>query len=222
MKNLQQRESKLVFSFFGPPGSGKGTLAEKLKTELGFSVLSTGNLCRFHIAQKTNFGQQLNDFVSRGHLIPDDLISSMVVEWLIVEMQKGNPVILDGFPRTAAQATALLSYLKNQKCAFRVIFVELADEEIVKRLSNRKVCNNKSCQAIYNTAYTKNECAICGALLVKRDDDQEHVVRERLKIYPSYKDSLLQMYKDLSISVEELNVGSMSIQEVFNTFKLML
>lgn len=223
MNQVQEQASSVIFSFFGPPGSGKGTLAERLRAELGFEILSTGNLCRFHIAQKTPLGKQLEELVHKGHLIPDALISSMVIAWLDERLSKGKPVILDGFPRTPGQATALLEHLNLSKNSyFRVIFIELADEEIIKRLLGRKVCSNKDCQAVFSAFYAKEACEQCGALLVKRVDDEEDIIRERLRIYPAYKKSLLEMYRDLAVQVEELNVAGMSMSEVFSTFKAML
>ncbi|MBM3886723.1 hypothetical protein FJ364_02220, partial [Candidatus Dependentiae bacterium] len=149
--NQPQHVPKAIFSFFGPPGSGKGTLAERLKEDLGFAVLSTGNLCRFHIAQKTPLGEQLAELVNRGHLIPDALISTMVQEWLQEQMRLGKTIILDGFPRTGGQAESLMQFLKqHQTYIFRVLFVELNDEAIIKRLLGRRVCSDKKCQAVYS------------------------------------------------------------------------
>ena len=221
--NQSQQVPKVVFSFFGPPGSGKGTLAERLKAELGFEVLSTGNLCRLHIAQKTTLGEQLGELVHKGHLIPDALISAMVQEWLEEQIKLGKPVVLDGFPRTAGQAVALMEFLKlHEGCQFRVVFVELADDEIVKRLLGRRVCSDNKCQAVYSAAFDGTVCERCGALLVKRVDDKEEVIRERLRLYPSYREALFKMYHDLDVHIEELNVAGMSMEEVFNTFKATL
>lgn len=225
MNQAQQKQtSSVIFSFFGPPGSGKGTLAERLRAELNFEVLSTGNLCRFHIAQKTPLGMQLEELVHKGHLIPDELITSMVTQWLDERLKEEKPIILDGFPRTPGQAAALMEHLRaiEKKNYFRVIFVELADEYIVERLLGRKVCSNKECQAVYSAQFQGTVCEHCGSALAKRADDKEEVIRERLRIYPSYKESLLKAYRDLGVRLEELNVAGMSIEEVFNTFKAML
>ena len=221
--NQLQHVPKVVFSFFGPPGSGKGTLAECLKLELGFEILSTGNLCRLHIAQQTALGKQLEDLVHKGHLIPDALISSMVQEWLVTQITKGKPVVLDGYPRTAGQATALLEFLKKHDGVhLRVVFVELDDNEIVKRLLGRRVCSDNKCQAVYNAAFIGDTCTRCESLLIKRVDDKEEVIRERLRLYPSYRETLFKMYRDLGIHIEELNVIGMSMEEVFSTFKATL
>lgn len=225
MNQIQQEPSlsKVIFSFFGPPGSGKGTLAERLRSELGFEVLSTGNLCRFHMAQKTALGNQLATLVNKGHLIPDELISSMVIEWLQEVLSKNKPIILDGYPRTQGQAVALKNYLDQLgNIIFRVVFVELADEYIVKRLLGRQVCSNKDCQSVYDASFVGTVCLQCSSLLTKRNDDKEDVIRERLRIYPSYKNSLLKAYSDLDVRMEELNVFGMSPDEVFNTFQAML
>jgi adenylate kinase len=221
--NQSQHVPKVVFSFFGPPGSGKGTLAERLKAELGFEVLSTGNLCRLHIAQKTTLGEQLEELVHKGHLIPDALISAMVQEWLEEQIKLGKPVILDGYPRTAGQAISLMAFLKiHDGCHFRLVFVELADDEIVRRLLGRRVCSDNKCQAVYGMAFVGTACERCGALLVKRVDDKEEVIRERLRLYPSYRETLFKMYRDLGVHIEELNVAGMSMEEVFSTFKATL
>lgn len=223
MNQVQQQTPSVIFSFFGPPGSGKGTLAERLRAELGFEILSTGNLCRFHIAQQTPLGKQLGELVHKGHLVPDALMVSMVIEWLAERIKTGKPVILDGFPRTPGQATALLEHLAQLgNCQFRVIFIELADEEIITRLLGRKVCSNKDCQAIYSALHTEVACEQCGSPLAKRVDDKEEVIRERLRQYPVYKEPLMKMYRELAVRIEVLDVAGMSMAEVFSTFKAML
>ena len=115
LNNVQEQHKnntkKIIFSFFGPPGSGKGTLAERAARELNFEVLSTGNLCRKHIAQKTALGEKLDFYVKKGQLIPDELITLMVKEWLESTLEAQVPIILDGYPRTKGQASHFLEML---------------------------------------------------------------------------------------------------------------
>lgn len=220
---LQQQDLRVIYSFFGPPGSGKGTLADQLKNELGFEVLSTGNLCRYHMAQNTPMGRQIQELVDNGQLIPDSLMTTMVLDWLIERLLQKKSVILDGFPRTAGQADALIEFLKkHENYHFRVAFIELASEEILKRLLGRKVCSNKACQAVYDSTCLVDSCQQCSSLLVRRVDDKEEVIKERLRLYPFQREALLDMYRALNIHIEEFNVIGMSKIEVFSTFKATL
>jgi len=104
----KSQNHKIIFSFFGPPGSGKGTLAERLSKELKFEVLSTGNLCRKHVSLQTDLGKQLDTYLKKGQLIPDDLITQLVKEWLEPKIQHQASIILDGYPRTKGQALKFL------------------------------------------------------------------------------------------------------------------
>lgn len=217
--------SDTVISFFGPPGSGKGTLAEKLVEEYGFRVLSTGNLCRKHISLGTQFGKMLNEYIKNGQLIPDDLVTKMVIEWIEDEAQLGHPVILDGFPRTQGQAEKFLDFLHASKLnkVFRVVLIELSVDEIVRRLSRRLVCENRNCQKIFQmVSEAEGVCNVCGGQLIKRDDDQEAVVRERLKLYPAYRDDLLNFYKSVDQKVEILDGEGLTPSQVFEQFQSML
>src|SRR5271170_593774 len=112
LNNVQEHQKndakKIIFSFFGAPGSGKGTLAERAARDLKFEVLSTGNLCRKHISQQTELGKKLDLYVKKGQLIPDELITLMVKEWLELAIQREVPIILDGYPRTKGQAAHFL------------------------------------------------------------------------------------------------------------------
>ncbi len=214
----------VIFSFFGPPGSGKGTLSERLNRELHFAVLSTGNLCRQHVASKSRVGLLLDGYLSQGKLIPDSLIIDMVKEWLVEKTARGLPIILDGFPRTSVQAEALLKILPEIASGyeFRVVFVELADFEIIKRLSNRLVCSNKACQSVFKISDCKQECTQCGSPLIKRDDDREDVIKERLRLYPEYCGALIDMYKALKQPVTVLDVADMTPGQVFDAFCALL
>jgi adenylate kinase len=217
---MSKNTPKIIFSLFGPPGSGKGTLSERLSRELNFAVLSTGNLCRQHVANKSRLGLLLEGYLNRGQLIPDALITDMVKEWLLEKTEQSLPIVLDGFPRTSGQATALLEDLVRLApgYSFKVVFIELASEEIVKRLGQRLVCSNKACQAVFKDSDKIESCSYCQSVLVKRADDKEDVVRERLRLYPEYREALVEMYKVLKQPVVTLDVAGMTPEQVFAAF----
>lgn len=219
--------NKTIFSFFGAPGSGKGTLAEQCAQKLKYLVLSTGNLCRQHIAQKTELGEKLQKYTNAGKLVPDDIITLMVRDWLEKTAKENRSIILDGYPRTEKQADMFLDLLKKTfpDYKLRIISLDIPDEEVVKRISNRLMCENKKCQAVYNTTQFQNinnpTCHLCQSKLIKREDDKEEVVRERLKVYAESSSKLLNFYKSAGQKIEHLNVSEKSIEKVFEEFKTM-
>lgn len=223
---MKQEIKVQVFSFFGPPGSGKGTVAERCVKEFGFEMLSTGNLCRKHMQEQTQLGKLLQKYVDAGHLIPDELITQMVLEWLKERLGGGKRLILDGYPRTKGQAENFLKILKSDKALtlvdFEVIYFDLSEEEVVKRISNRWMCSNKKCQAVYSAIAKKPKidgiCDKCGSKLVKRVDDEEVVVRERLKVFGKYKDDLLIFYKDAGLKVLNFTATTGTTEDVFQAF----
>lgn len=222
-------QSKIIFSFLGAPGSGKGTLAEQAVQKLGYKMLSTGNLCRENIAKGTDLGKKLQEYTSTGALVPDELITSMVKEWLDVNTRDAKPIILDGFPRTAAQAGQLLDLIKKYfpEYKLRVIALNISDDAVVERISGRLMCSNKQCQAIYNTkqfvAGVDNPlCKRCSSPLAKREDDREEVVRERLKVYAAASKELVDFFKNAGLAIEEINVEGKESGQVFDVFKKMI
>ncbi len=220
--------SKTIFSFFGPPGCGKGTLSERAVERLDFEMLSTGNLCRQHISQKTELGKMLNRFIEKGDLVPDELITDMVKDWLKSQEAQDKTIILDGYPRTKRQAELFYSVLKSEfpEYKFRVILINLAEDTIVERLSGRLVCDNKECQNVYNLSTLADkdvkECLKCGGKLIRRDDDKEEIVRARLKNYADYSSNILDYYKSVGQDIEELNIDGLSVDEVFEKFRSIL
>ena len=112
-KKPSYKAEKTIFSLFGAPGSGKGTLAEKCAQNLDFNVLSTGNLCRKHIADKTELGEKLQKYIDTGKLVPDNIITVIVKGWLKENTKDNKAIILDGYPRTKKQAELLLDILKE-------------------------------------------------------------------------------------------------------------
>ncbi len=216
---MQQQVTRTIYSFFGPPGSGKGTLAQKLVSRNNFQMLSTGNLCRQHVAQETAFGKMLDGYVKQGHLIPDALVTDMVIDWITTQSDKESPIILDGFPRTKGQAELFLAFVKQTPDVdFSVISFLVPDEEIVQRLSQRVVCANKACQSSFTVNDNISVCTFCGSALTKREDDKEHVIRERLLQFPLYAQTLLEYYGKVQQLVQEMDIAGLAPESVYNHF----
>jgi len=221
---MQQQQECNIFSFFGPPGSGKGTLAWQCKKEFDCQVLATGDLCRKHIAQGTSLGKLVQQYIQDGRLVPDDVVVEMVMEWLLQEARPSGTVLLDGFPRTPQQAQLFLTFLHERLpfCHYRVFFFELPAQSVIQRLTNRLVCMNKDCQATYslhaNPPKLEGKCNFCGSILGRRQDDAEEVVKERLRVYVEYRDALLNSYRNLKCKVHALDVSGKSKNEVFEWF----
>uniref|UniRef100_A0A7V3ZVU0 Adenylate kinase n=1 Tax=candidate division WOR-3 bacterium TaxID=2052148 RepID=A0A7V3ZVU0_UNCW3 len=174
---------------FGPPGSGKGTQAELLKEKEGFYHFSTGDLFRYEISKESELGNKVKKYLENGLLVPDEIVITVVENFLKDNYEK--KIVFDGYPRTIPQARALDEFLfqRNQKVDF-CFLIELSEEEIIKRLTARRVCQN--CGAIYNLNFkmpkVENICDLCGSNLIQRNDDKEEVIRERIITY--YKETL--------------------------------
>ncbi|MBT1248039.1 MULTISPECIES: adenylate kinase [unclassified Thermosipho (in: thermotogales)] len=171
--------------FLGPPGAGKGTYAKELANILNIPHISTGDIFREEIASKSELGKKVEEILKRGELVPDDLTNTIVKERLSKsDCKKG--FILDGFPRTVAQAKALDEILKKlgRELGYAIYF-EASEEVVVERISNRRICKN--CGKIYNLITlppkVNGKCDVCGGELYQREDDREEVVRKRYKVY---------------------------------------
>lgn len=169
----------------GAPGTGKGTQASLLANHLGVVHISTGDMLREAVAHRTPLGQKVEGIMAEGKLVPDRLMIEVISERLrATDCQCG--FILDGFPRTLAQAKALDRLLEAQgKAIDLVLMLEVPPAEIVRRLSSRRVC--AGCGAVYNLTIDEptraGNCPACGGQLVQRPDDREETVRERLRVY---------------------------------------
>lgn len=177
----------------GPPGSGKGTYASRLNIRLGVPHISTGDIVRDEIKAGTELGKQIRRYSDRGELVPDEIIIEMLQDRLDrPDCAKG--FILDGFPRTIAQADALGKIAEIDL----VINLNVPDEIIIQRLSNRLVC--RRCGAIFNTLTLKPKkdlvCDECGGELYTRDDDRPEVIKERLNVYRRETAPLIEHYKN--------------------------
>lgn len=200
---------KLVL--LGPPGAGKGTLSGNLVKELGFLHLSAGDMLRSEMKKGSEIGKKAKSFVESGTLVPDDLIIDMMINVLDGEDNKVG-IILDGFPRTVAQAEALDKKMKPDLA----VNISTPYDLIIERLSGRLLCKN--CGAIYNTmSYNKDTCEKCGGELYQRDDDKPETVANRLKVYEEQSKPLIDYYKNQGI-LKELD-GSKDSKVLVEEFK---
>ncbi len=170
---------------FGPPGVGKGTQATLLKEKYNIPHISTGDILRQAVSEGTDLGLQAKEYMDKGELVPDDVMIGLVREVLNSnKCEKG--FILDGFPRTVAQAEALDSVFSQLSISLdAVIYFQVEEVEIVSRLSKRWVC--RSCKNIFNTLVDSLDqsgtCPKCGGELYQRDDDKPEIVKQRLEVY---------------------------------------
>lgn len=183
----------------GPPGAGKGTQGELLAKKLGIDTISTGVMLRTAIKEQTEIGKQVEKLINDGKLVPDDIMVKLVTERLSKpDCAKG--FILDGFPRTTAQAEALTEAgVKIDK----VLSLEVKDEVIVERLSSRRECSK--CGAPYNVISNKPEqegiCDKCGGDLIQRADDNPDTIKNRLDVYHTQTEPIKDYYEKLGLLV---------------------
>lgn len=182
--------------FLGPPGAGKGTQAAQLARSLGIPHISTGDLLRAAVAQRTPLGNEADGYMRAGKLVPDELVLRMLQERLRTpDAREGY--LLDGFPRTIAQAGALTGFAPID----RVISFEIPESALVERLTERRTC--PKCGAVYNLATQPpkdpTHCDNCGSTLVQRTDDLPDAVRMRLQTYHRQTAPLLDHYRRLGL-----------------------
>ena len=180
----------------GPPGAGKGTQAKRIVAKTGLLHLSTGDILRDEVARGTELGKQAKAYMDRGDLVPDELIIGMIRG----RIEDADGFILDGFPRTVAQAEALERITPVDV----VIDIELERDEVIRRLSSRRVCRN--CGRIYNLISNPpkldGKCDACGGELYQRDDDRPEVIENRYDVYTSSTAPLIEFYRSRGLLVE--------------------
>ncbi len=190
--------------FLGPPGAGKGTQALILTRRTGVPKVSTGDMLRDAAEHGSPLGMRAREYCDRGLLVPDDVVVDLVAERLAqTDAQQG--FLLDGFPRTVAQAESLDHLLREQGQRLDAVINFLVnDEEIVSRISSRRVCSQ--CGESYHTETRppkiENTCDQCGAQLVLRDDDRQEVVRARLQVYHDRTEPLIGYYRSRGLLVD--------------------
>lgn len=199
--------------FLGPPGAGKGTQARELAREWGVVHLATGDILREAVARDTPLGRRARGFMDQGVLVPDELIVELMTERL-AQADARHGFILDGFPRTLPQAEALDRWLEDRgERLDRVIYFEVAESELLRRLTGRRAC--PACQATYHLSSAPPReagvCDRCGTPLVQRADDREDPVRTRLKVYADQTMPLLDYYRGRSLLRVVAGEGSVEV-----------
>lgn len=197
----------------GKPGSGKGTVGKMLSENLGVVHISSGELFRSYIKKAGEIGKEIENYVSQGNLVPDELAIKLV-EKRLQEVDCKDGMILDGFPRTVAQAKELDKFFKERGCKIDIaVELNLTDEDIIERIITRRVCSNVDCREVYNLEFKKPKqegvCDVCGSKLIQRQDDTIETVQKRLENYYKTSAELVEYYKaqDLLYTVK-LNIHS--------------
>lgn len=185
--------------FLGPPGAGKGTLALEVAGEYGMVHISTGDLFRKAIKDGTELGKKIKSVIDSGALVSDDLTIALLKERLDKNDWKEHGFILDGFPRTVPQADALSNIVKLDY----VINLEISDEEVIERLSGRRVCSG--CGKSFHIKFMKPKkegiCDSCASSLITREDDKREAIQKRLETYAKQTQPLIQYYKKANLLV---------------------
>ena len=204
----------------GAPGAGKGTQAEVLSRKLGIPTISTGNMLRAAISNGTAVGLEAKSYMDKGALVPDSVIIGIVKERL-AEPDCANGFILDGMPRTIPQAEALEA---NDIHFDAVVSLEIADDEIIGRMSGRRVC--PKCGATFhvvsNPPKTEGVCDVCGDALIIRPDDAPETVQSRLDVYHAQTEPLKDFYARLGNLRPVENAGSIEAvsQAIFRALEI--
>ena len=215
------QEGKIVVILFGPPGSGKGTQGKMIAEEIGIPHIATGDIMRQAISDGTELGLKVKEFVGKGLLVPDEIVIQIIEERLKKDDTK-NGFILDGFPRTIPQAVALDElFQKINTQNYKVIWLDVPDEEIVKRISGRRTCKN--CQAVYNIYFNPPKvdgiCDVCGGELFIREDDKEEKVKKRLEVFREQTFPLIDYYQKKGKKIIKVN-GVGSVDEIKERIKV--
>ena len=183
----------------GPPGSGKGTQAKLLVKRLGLISIGTGDILRDAIRRETPIGKIVGPMMAQGLLVPDPIVNDVVAE-LFRGSNRPEHFIMDGYPRTLAQAVALDALLRQQFLNLdAVVYLEISDDDVVKRIGGRRCCPSPTCGICYhvdaNPSIKPGICDNCGSPLILRDDDKEETVRRRLLEFHKNTDALLEHYE---------------------------
>ena len=213
--------SELNLVLLGPPGSGKGTQAERLQEDLELPYYATGNILRAAVRDETELGREAKEYMDRGDLVPDEVIIGVIAE-AIAEHEAEDGFILDGFPRTVGQAEALgakMDELGRRLTA--ALLIDVSDEEVVRRLGGRRTCPNGHVFHVeFDPPEQEGVCDVCGAELTIRDDDKPDVIKNRLVQYRDKTEPLVAFYGDRG-ALERVN-GEKAPDEVYEDIRALL
>lgn len=220
----------MVIIMLGAQGTGKGTVAGLISEKIGIPQISTGDIFRKNISEKTELGIEADKYISKGNLVPDEITVPMVEDRLTWEDAK-NGAILDGFPRTIEQAEALDEILdkKGEKVDL-VVNLVTPKEELIDRMLTRRVCTNQDCKATYNLKLhppvKEGICDKCGAPLKQRADDSDpEAIKRRLEIYEEKTSPLVNFYenkgvlKTETVSLAINRMGKDAAEDIVKNFK---
>jgi adenylate kinase len=190
--------SALNLILMGPPGAGKGTQAERLIEDFDLPYYATGDILRAAVNELTEVGREAKEYMDRGDLVPDELICRVIMERLDTE-EAADGFLLDGFPRTVPQAETLDDALDRRgRELTAALLIDAPDEEVIRRLSGRRICVKN--QHVYHVEFDppKNEgvCDQDGSRLIQRDDDKPETVRNRLDVYHEQTEPVISWYED--------------------------
>ena len=205
--------------FLGPPGAGKGTVAAKAKDYYSIPHISTGDLFRNNIKNETELGKQVKAILASGSLVPDSITIEMVRQ-RIAEPDCEKGFILDGFPRTIAQADALA----DMTVLDAVVNFVISNEEVVERLSGRRMCpsTGRIYHVKFNPPKVEGKDDETGEDLIQRDDDKPEAILHRLEVYTAQTEPLIKYYRDKGLLKDVLTSNSMSPDKVFEATKEVL
>lgn len=203
----------MKISILGPPGSGKGTVAEQLAREYGFFTLSPGRLLREEVKQNTTLGKNIKKYIESGDLVPDQF----VVELVRLTIKGKKKVILDGFPRTVGQAQAIKDLRLN-----KVIYLDVPENVVIERFAGRRVCKEQGhgYHLTYLPSTKKGICDKDGSTLIQRKDDKSEIVKERFRVYHAESEPVIEYYKKKKI-LWVVN-GNQNPGEVYKSVKKIL
>ena len=205
----------MYFVLLGPPGAGKGTQAARIEAKYQIPHIATGDIFRREIKNETALGKKAKSYIDQGDLVPDEVTIGMVKKRLN-ESDCKEGFILDGFPRTINQADALTEIMSEFDIALNAVLnIKVANKEVVKRLSQRRICSE--CSATYHLEFDppaqEGICDKCSGELYQRDDDQEETIKERLRVYQEKTAPLINYYQEKELL--KLVDGEQDFDDVF-------